>query len=501
MMREYQVLIAGAGPTGLTLALFLTRQGIRVRIIDKNAKPGEASRAIVVQARTLEFYKQLGFADEVVARGIRVNAIHLRQGSHRIGDLQFGDFGGDLSPFPFVLAFAQDEHEELLVEELKKLGVHVERDTELVDMIQLEDRVQAFLKKQGISEQCEVAYLCGCDGAHSTVRQKLKINFSGGSYNQLFYVADVIASGRSIHDGLNVALAEKNFCIILPVRKGGTLRLIGIVPSKQAKQEKIMFEDIQSFVEKLTGLRIKSLNWFSTYHVHHRVAENFNKGRVFILGDAAHIHSPAGGQGMNTGIGDAVNLAWKMASVLHGKADRMLLDTYPVERMAFARTLVATTDQIFKFMVDPSWVGRFWRRRLFPAIMSFLLKFRWVRRAMFRLVSQVRIHYHNSPISFGRAGKLHAGDRLPYVKIEESDNFEPLKKLNWHIHIYGLANQDLHQAADQLGLDLCVFEWNDGARQAGFVQDALYLVRPDGHIAFIDAYQNVQALNRYWSKR
>lgn len=510
-MQKPQVLIVGAGPTGLVLALSLAYQGIHVRIIDKNSKPGEASRAIVIQARTLEFYRQLGFADEAVKRGIRVEEVHFCKGGKEIHKLRFGDFGRDLSPFPFALAFAQDEHEELLMEELNHRGVYVERDTELVNLVELENKVQASLKRGDLVQQCEVDYLCGCDGAHSTVREKLNLSFTGGTYEQLFYVADVMTLHHSNNDkisenGLSVALAKDTFCIILPVRKTGALRLIGIVPTDEIQDGKITFESMQPMLEKLTGLHIQSLNWFSTYHVHHRIAEKFRERRVFLLGDAAHIHSPAGGQGMNTGIGDSVNLAWKLALILKGRAGDLLLDTYETERMAFARTLVATTDRVFRFMVKTSWFGRLWRIWVFPAILSFFLQFHIARRMFFQLISQVRIHYRKSAISVGKVDKLSAGDRLPYVQFEgenerkKNDNFQPLQSLNWQIHIYGRADEHLKNAADQYGLELHLFEWSYSAKKAGFVQNALYLIRPDGYIGFIDKHQNLEILKIYLQK-
>src|SRR5262249_40273623 len=193
-MIEPQVLIVGAGPTGLVLALWLTRLGVRVRITDKTAEPGTTSRAVAVQARTLEFYQQVGLADAVVNAGVQVVAGNFWVGGANVARLPLGAMGKGLSPFPYALTYPQDAHERLLIERLDRLGVTVERQTELVRFDQHHDRVRAVLQGPDSSEEvCEAAYLAGCDGAHSTVRETLGTGFPGGTYSGLFYVADVDA--------------------------------------------------------------------------------------------------------------------------------------------------------------------------------------------------------------------------------------------------------------------------------------------------------------------
>src|SRR5262249_37837652 len=172
---------------------------------------------------------------------------------------------------------------------------------------------------------------------------------------------------------------------------------------------------------------VERVNWFSTYHVHHRVADRFQRGRVFLAGDAAHVHSPVGGQGMNTGIGDAVNLAWKLADVLRGRADAGLLDTYEPERIEFARRLVATTDRVFILVTSRVPIARFVHLRVVPRMIPLLFARRAVRRLMFRTISQTTISYRDSRLSAGTAGRVHGGDRLPWVTLDgEDDNFTPL---------------------------------------------------------------------------
>lgn len=495
-----EVLIIGAGPTGLVLALWLARYGVSFRIIERHSGPGQASRAIAVQARTLEFYRQLGFAEEAIQRGIKIESLHLREANHEVAQFRLGDFGEGISPFPFVLSLPQDQHEQLLVEQLAAVGITVEWNTELVAFEDDGAQVRATLRKEGVEETCEAAYICGCDGAHSTVRHGLGIGFPGGTYDQRFYLADVRARGTALSDkDFNICLGDRWFCAILPVRNTGSNRLIGIVPEELADQESLTFEDIRPIIEEAVDLKVDAVNWFSTYRVHHRVAEHFRKGRAFIAGDAGHVHSPAGGQGMNTGIGDAVNLAWKLAAVLRGHIVPTQLDTYESERMAFARLLVSTTDRAFQTVVSRDWEGRLFRTVLAPHLAPMLLGFSGVRRAAFRLISQTRIHYRDSPLSEGITGELHGGDRLPWVA--ELDNFAPLRSLDWQIHVYGETGSELHQIEKATGIPLHIFPWHDAAHEAGFTRDAVYVIRPDGYIALAAASQHIGEVAAYLARQ
>src|ERR1700738_4696489 len=298
-IRNTDVLIVGAGPTGLVLALWLMRLGVRVRIIDKTAEPGTTSRALAVQARTLELYNQIGLADAVVGRGRKAAAANLWAAGKKAGRAGLGDIGGGLSPFPYALVFPQDEHERLLVDRLAEAGVEVERRTELLGFEDATDSVCAVLKRaDGAQEACEAAYIAGCDGAHSTVREALEIGFPGGVYAHLFYVADVEASGAAMNGEVHVGLDTTDFLAIFPLQGEARARLIGTV---REEAEHLSWNDVSKRVIDWMRIDVKRMNWFSTYRVHHRVADHFRKGCAFVLGDAAHVHSPVGGQGMHTG--------------------------------------------------------------------------------------------------------------------------------------------------------------------------------------------------------
>src|SRR6201998_3071225 len=369
-MKQMDVLIIGAGPTGLVLALWLTKLGVEVRIVDKTATPGTTSRALAVQARTLELYRQLDLADEVVRRGHKTPSVNLWVKGKNAAHLHFENVGSGLTPYPFLHIFPQDEHERLLIERLGALGVFIERDTELLGFEDKGEFVVARLRgRDGNEEGCEASYIAGCDGARSSVRQTIGAGFPGGPFWHLVYVAAVEAEGPTIDGELHVDLDESDFLAVFPLAGEGRARLIGTVRDERAEHaDTLKFEDVSERAIQNLGVQVRRLNWFSSYHVHHRVAQQFRKGRAFLLGDAAHIHSPAGGQGMNTGIGDAVNLAWKLAAVLAGSAPDNLLDTYETERIGFARRLVATTDRVFSFATAEGQIANIMRTRIVPVI-------------------------------------------------------------------------------------------------------------------------------------
>ncbi|TWI66228.1 2-polyprenyl-6-methoxyphenol hydroxylase-like FAD-dependent oxidoreductase [Pseudoduganella lurida] len=494
------VLIAGAGPTGLALALWLTKFGIQVRIVDKSAGPGETSRAMVVQARTLELYRQLGLAGPVVAAAHLNPALNLwTRGQHR-ARVDLADAGAGLTPYPFIAVYPQDQHERLLIEHLAAMGVNVERNTELMAFGESKDGVAVRLKLPDGSEQAvTVAYLAGCDGARSTVRHQLGTGFEGGTYQQVFYVADVEADGLAPADELHVALDSGDFALLLPYGKEGRKRLIGTVRDERAeKADTLTFDDVRQDAIGRLGLQVHRVHWFSTYRVHHRVAEAFRRGRIFLLGDAAHIHSPAGGQGMNTGILDANNLAWKLADVIHARAPARLLDSYALERQAFARRLVATTDRVFTLATSEGHIADFIKTHILPTFVSLASSLDEARGFLFRTVSQTMLHYRDSPLSEGRAGEVHGGDRLPWVRGAAGDNFGPLDSGAWQVHVYGTATEALTAWCERHRLPLHVLAWTPAHHEAGFARDALYLLRPDGYVALADPQGAVEALERYF---
>ena len=502
-MPGSDVLIVGAGPTGLVLALWLAKLGVKVRIIDKTAEPGTTSRALAVQARTLELYRQLGLADVVVNDGHRVPAANLWVRGEPAARLPFEMIGRSMTPYAFLQIFPQDHHERLLIARLKPLGVAVERRTELVSFTDEGERVTARLRGPGNQEEVwNGSYIAGCDGARSPVRETLGTGFPGGTYRQLFYVADVEAAGPALNGELHVDLDEADLVAVFPLAGEGQARLIGIVRDQRADHaDTLKFQDVSGQAIDHLKVQVKKMNWFSTYHVHYRVTQHFRKGRAFLLGDAAHVHSPAGGQGMNTGIGDAINLAWKLAAVLAGRAPDELLDSYEIERIGFARRLVATTDRVFRFATAEGRIADLLRTRVAPLVIPRVARFEAVREYLFRTVSQITLNYRGGPLSQGSAGHVRGDDRLPWVAIGDKDNFATLAAMTWQIHVYGKATAELNGWCTRHNVPLHVIDWRSEHEAAGLARDALYLLRPDTYVAVADASGESDMLERYFADR
>jgi len=500
-LTDCDVLVVGAGPTGLVLALSLTKLGARVRIIDKTAESGTTSRALAIQARTLELYRQLDLANAVVERAHKVVGVNLwARGKHE-ARIDFEQAGVGLTPYPNLRIFPQDEHERLLIDRLAAMGVQVERRTELAGYREEGGRVVAELRHADKGDETrETAYIAGCDGARSQVRETMRVGFPGGTYEQLFYVADVVASGPSIDGELHVDLDQADFLAIFPLAGKGRARLVGTVRGERATRgDELRFEDVSNRAIKNLKVSVDRVNWFSTYHVHHRVASRFRDGRAFLLGDAAHIHSPAGGQGMNTGIGDAINLAWKLKAALDGAPD-VLLDSYETERIAFARRLVKTTDRAFTVATADGEFANLIRLWIAPVALQAALSFEAAREFAFRTVSQINLNYRASPLSQGRAGHVHAGDRMPWIVAEGVDNYDALAKTVWQAHVYGVALPKLVAWCADNKLPLQTFPWSPPYGRAGLAENALYLLRPDTYVGLADETGSPEGLRSYLEK-
>lgn len=497
------VLVVGAGPVGLALALALCRLGVSVRVIDRASGQAVQSRALDVQARTLELYQPLGVAERVVERGVRIEQVTVRDRGHTVVEVDVSGVGAGLSPYPYILCCPQDDHESVLIDSLAAAGVEVEWDTELVSLREAADCVNATVSRpDGTVADVVVSYLGGCDGAHSTVRQQLDISFPGGSYSADYFVADVKSTGAPAPSSFDFCLSAQDFILVVPARRTGTQRFIGLVPARLTEGDVVSFEDLRATAERAVGSTVDTLNWFSTYQVSHRVADRFRVGRTFLLGDAGHVHSPLGGQGMNTGIADAMNLAWKLAAVLDGRASPQLLDTYQRERLGVARTLVRTTDAAFTIIAGSRPAHRVARRVIFRLLLPLLLRQSWTSRALAKRVSQLTVGYRSSPLSSGRTGRVRGGDRLPWVEVQVGQhNLDPLNELDWQLHVYGDVDEQLRELALSRGLSLHQFPWSAGARRAGLRRDNAYLVRPDGYLAVAVKQQRasqVEAFLEQW---
>jgi 2-polyprenyl-6-methoxyphenol hydroxylase-like FAD-dependent oxidoreductase len=509
------VLIVGAGPTGLMLANQLARRGLRPLIIDRHPGPSLQTRALGVQARTLEIYAKMGLAEQAIQLGRRGNGAHMWSEGRHIAHVSLSDAGSQQTPYPYILVLGQDDNERLMGAKLRELGVEVQWNTELLTLGQHSSHVVAQLRQaNGETRTVEAAWVAGCDGAHSAVRRMTGIDFPGAPYEHVFFVADVEATGSMALDEVNVYLWREGFHLFFPMRGQDHWRIVGIVPPQLRDLPGLDFAAVVPAVQDQAGasLSIKTCSWFSTYRIHHRAAARFRDRRCFLLGDAAHVHSPVGAQGMNTGLQDAYNFAWKLALVIEGKADASLLDSYEAERQPVAQRLLDTTDRGFRLVVSDSPLAGLFRTQILARIAAFAVNRKRVQRIAFRTVSQTGIHYRRSPLSL-RAADLpkpapQAGDRFPWMHLQldaggpVQDSFQALDDTRFNLLVFG---QETAQTVPDLGglLQIHTIPVTAGneAEQARVQvpRTAFYLLRPDGHVGLCGRTLDAAALRRYFA--
>jgi 2-polyprenyl-6-methoxyphenol hydroxylase-like FAD-dependent oxidoreductase len=498
------VLIVGAGPTGLMLANQLARRGIRPTIIDRHAGPAEQTRAMAVHARTLEIYSKMGIAERAVAAGQRGDAANMWVDGRIKARIPVGEMGKGRSPFPYVLMLGQDENERILGEELRRQGVSIQWNTELIALEQQPDQVKVTIRDpDGGTRALSAAYVAGCDGSRSAVREMNRIAFPGAPYEHVFFVGDTEATGPMVPGELNVLLWPTGFHLFFPMRGTDRWRVIGILPKHLRGKDGLTFDELAPTLVQQGGaqqhgakLAFKSCSWFSTYRIHHRVTEHFRDRRCFLAGDAAHVHSPMGGQGMNTGLQDAYNLAWKLALVIKGRANESLLDSYESERLPVAQRLLATTDRAFRFIVSESWIGGFFRTKIMPTFAAFAMTQERVRKTAFQGLSQIGIRYRHSPLSQDLdglpSGAPRAGDRFPWMQLRLTPNgpvedlFRRLDDTRFNLLVIGQPAPSAkgHGLGDLVDVHAIALD-DDNAKAlaaASITGPAFYLLRPDGHV-------------------
>lgn len=515
MNSKTDVMIVGAGPTGLSLACQLVRYGIDFVILEKNSGVTELSKAIGVQARTLEIYEQLGVVSQALDRGQIAGEIYLlTNGKLRVG-VNLSHIGQGLSPYPYLFILEQSENERILYEYLQEHHREVRWNTELEHFTQDERGVTAQVKTaDGGIETIAAQYLVGCDGAKSLVRHTLGLSFKGSTIERMFYLADAQVDWAFSHDAGYACPSTSSLTFFFPMAGEGRYRIIGTFPEGLDKDEsEISFTEIDRRIKEDTqlSLDISQVNWFSVYNVHTRGVNRFSVGRCFVAGDAAHIHSPAGGQGMNTGIQDAYNLAWKLAFTLKGYAHPRLLETYHEERFPNAQRLLETTDQAFHVMISSNWFWSWIRTEVFPLVAKFLFNLDRVRKTLFLLISQIRINYRNSSLSqhYQEADfKVKAGDRMPYLTIDGESIYSRLHQPKFHLLVFLKTESDLQA----LNLDW-IARYNNFVEiittsinsqvveQFGTQDNTFYiLLRPDNYIAFVSTEISSNMLRIYLNK-
>ena len=506
------VIIIGAGPTGLSLAVQLIRHGIDFVIVDQKETTTAHSKAIGVHARTLEIYEQLGLAQGLIEQGAITNRVQLRESGEVRGEVELGKLGKGLSPYPFLLIVEQGRHEKMLYDFIKAHGKDVVWQTGLEKFSQDETGVRANLKNaKGETETIEAKFLVGCDGAKSTVRHLLGMTFEGSTFERLFYVADVEIDWAFNHDATQVCLAQNTITVFFPMAGERRYRIVGTFPEGHDKDEgEILYEEIEEQIKEDTKLKldISHVNWFSVYKVHSRRVNKFSEGRCFLAGDSAHIHTPAGAQGMNTGIQDGYNLAWKLALVLRGEAGARVLETYNEERLPNAQRLLELTDRFFDFGASPEWFIAYVRTHIFPHVANFVLRFDTVKRLIFPMVSQIGINYHDSSLSEHDGDKefaVKAGDRMPYFQTDGASIYDRLHQPKFHLLVfYGAQSSDHRALKTELEeeyarlIDFTAIQLDPQISEIfGTEQPFSLLLRPDNHIGFISRTISSEEIRAY----
>ena len=402
------ILIVGAGPVGLTVAAELARYGVPVRVIDRSPAPSRTSKALVVWSRTLELMDRMGCTAAFLAAGLPARGATIREGARVLGRTRFDAID---SPYAFALMIPQSETERLLAAHLGSFGVTVEREVELVGFADRTGSVEVRLRHADRSEETvETPWLIGCDGAHSTVRHGLDLAFDGYAQDDDWMLADVRLDGEGRPAGDEIApyLHRDGPFVIFPI-PGGRARVIATLGKTDPAHRRPdpTLPEVQAMIDRRTGGGFRATDpvWLSTFRINERKVSDYRKRRVFLAGDAAHVHSPAGGQGMNTGMQDAIDLAWKLALVVRGGARDALLDSYSVERSAVGDTVLRNAGRLTDMatLSNPAaQAGRNLAIRL-------LLGFPPVRDGIATGMSEVAIGYPHSPISQGPG----AGLRLP----------------------------------------------------------------------------------------
>ena len=414
------ILIVGAGPTGLTAALELSRFGIPVRLIDKMPAPATTSRAIGIQARTLELMAQRGLADEMVRLGNPAAAGSVYGGGKRLTRL---DFAHVESRFDYLLFLSQAETERILREAIERQGVTIERGMELVglsqDALSVDPApVHAMLRHQdGALEQVSTPWLISAEGAHSVVRTTLDLQFEGKTLDESYALGDLHIDGDLPETDFHIFSSEHGFMGLFPMG-GGRYRLIASNRfSKPSNDTAPSLDELQRIYDQRSHIpaRFHDLTWSSWFRINSRMVSQLRIGRLLLGGDSAHIHSPAGAQGMNTGIQDMINLCWKLALVVHGKAPATLLDTYEADRLPVMHDVLFKTEQLTGLIGTENPVVRSLVNHLGPWIGGLDA----VQENSTARMSQVALGYRDSILSSNNphGGSLHAGDRVPDLRV------------------------------------------------------------------------------------
>jgi 2-polyprenyl-6-methoxyphenol hydroxylase-like FAD-dependent oxidoreductase len=537
-----EILVVGAGPVGLTMASELARHDTPCRIVDASSRPVATSRALGIFPRTLEVFENIGVIEAILGAGHKLHGIHISAAGQRLASLNLNDIE---SPYPFMISLPQSATERILSTHLAQMGGNVERQVELLGFTQDNQGVTATLRHlQGQEETVRTPWLIGCDGAHSTVRHTLSLPFPGARYDETFILADVTLQASLPDDEVSLFFHPDGILGLIPFGSGRYRVVADIPPAALRHPDEPTLVEVQTLARTRgpADITLRDPTWLSAFHIARRKVDCFRAGRVFVAGDAAHIHSPVGGQGMNTGIQDATNLAWKLALVNAHHAPQSLLDSYSIEREPVAHDVLTLTDRMTKVATLHNPVAQHIRDLVLP----FLAGIEFLQHRMATTLAEVAIDYRHSPIVAqhwsGAFSGLHrtgvvAGDRAPDGPLQELTTgvprrlFELLRGTRHTLLLFGgeHATPDAYSCLEKLGQDVQEHYGEDIAvymviagtqhprelawegkvlydsehvlhQRYGADAPCLYLIRPDGYIGFRSLPARSAYLREYLAK-
>jgi 2-polyprenyl-6-methoxyphenol hydroxylase-like FAD-dependent oxidoreductase len=499
MNAQTSVLIVGAGPTGLMVASQLARFGIDCQIVEKQPAPAAESRALAIQARTLELFAMMGLIHQFLSPGLKVHGLRVFSEKKQIAHLRLDGLD---SSYPFILILPQSQTERILQSNLQeRLGVTVQRRVEWLKMDRRDGRIFSTLRDESGHEKiCQSDWLIGCDGARSAVRHALNLPFEGAEYPETFYLADLHVSGDLRPDEPRVHLTPQGIWLDLPLGEGGLFRLIAAVNDDTAESDPTL-ADMQRLADQrsVVPLKLSDPIWLARFHLHRRMSKRVRDGNIFILGDAAHIHSPAGGQGMNTGLQDAFNLAWKLAAVIKKDSPPSLLDSYEIERLPVARAVLRGTDTIMKLAAMHNPLARFARDHLAPLLFGIGK----VREELRNNVAELSVQYRHSPLSEDHPCSTGpaAGDRAPDAPFHGKNLSSYFDGLHWTLLAFDASVALSPMLASSINLHPVARATEPQLHEKyGVTKPCVYLIRPDGYIAFRAPDDQPQLLGKYLSR-
>jgi 2-polyprenyl-6-methoxyphenol hydroxylase-like FAD-dependent oxidoreductase len=541
LTKTVDVLIVGAGPTGLTLAYQLRRLGVSFRIIDKSPAPSTTSKAIGLQYRVSEVLTWMGLFDRFLARGVMGTGVNFYASGEQILHLKLDrlhGMSGSGAFEPKSLVVPQSVTEALLIKALGERGVEVERGVTFVEFTQDDENVTSRVRRaDGGEERVESRYLVSCEGPHSLIRKQAGLSFEGKTYPVSYFMADVELDWTVSRGDVHVWIHEDGMFSAIPMPGERRWRLF--VESGKDVEEgatEVTLDLVRRLMAERTGdsvTRASNPTWLSEFRISCRMVDRFSNGRVFLAGDAAHVHSPTGGQGITTGVQDAYNLAWKLDMVLRGAAPASLLNTYTEERLPVVRSVLKTTDQTASMFLAHSRVRRLLRDR----VVLPLLRSRAMQKRLTRRMSQLDQNYRGSSLSVHqdtgllKRARVRAGDRTPDVVFRDArsgaetslftllgrsrmialfgsdedstgtrDRPVRIERLMETFRRLGVQSSLVMPGSAQQSRDGLIDISGDFYRLYGMRGEFLYLIRPDGYVGLFQRPIDERALQAYMAE-